>query len=148
VANAQDLAYAAGIIDGEGYIGISTTPGKRSTGFKAMVAVGMCDPEVVVWLAETFGGSVYCYAPRGTAKRGTHRWQVTGETAAVFCRLVRPYLRLKHRQAELLVRYREDQRLDHTRRGGPGGQTPADEVVVKHRYAGDIRALNQREAVV
>lgn len=147
MADAVDLAYAAGIIDGEGYIGITTqaaAPG-RSPQFQAVVNVGMADPEIPLWLAENFGGAVYSYPPRGTG-RGVHHWRLTGPATTEFCRMIRPYLRLKHRQAETVVRYREDARLSH-RRGVRGQPTPPEEIALKHEYASAIKSMNQRSAV-
>jgi hypothetical protein len=99
VTHAQhELGYAAGIIDGEGWIGSS----------------------------------------------GVHQWRLTAGQAAEFCRQVRPYLKMKHRQAQLLVEYREDPRLDHTRHGGQGVRTPEAEVAVKHEYKAAFGVLNKR----
>lgn len=139
MADPLDLAYAAGIVDGEGYIGI--TVNKRSIHCKVMV--GMTDPEVPAWLMETFGGGLSFYPPRssGGAKRGLHQWRVTGAKAEEFCRLLRPYLKVKHRQAELVLRFREDARLTF---GARRGRIPDEELALKLAYAADIRALNQR----
>ena len=143
-----DFAYAAGILDGEGWIGMSTCPPKgrkRSPVFQCQVAVRMTDRQVPDWLAETFGGRVLelgVSSPR--SKRPIFHWSLTGERAAEFCRLVRPHLRVKHRQAELVVRYREDARLNHNRRGGRGVRTPDAEVEIKKTYAAEFAALNGR----
>lgn len=149
----EDLAYAAGIIDGEGYIGITVLEKDKrraysSPSFQTVVNVGMADPEVVIWLQETFGGNVHSYGPGsyGT-KRGVHHWRLAGPAVTEFCRMIRPYLRLKHRQAELILRYREDNRLNHTRHGGRGVRVPLEETEIKRLYQEEIKSLNQRKAV-
>lgn len=116
--------------------------------FQVVVNVGMADPEVVHWLRDTFGGNVHSYEPRPGAKRGAHHWRLTAGQAIEFLRQIRPFLRLKHRQAELAIAYREDCRLNHIRHGGRGVHIPVDEIALRRQYAADIRSLNQREAPV
>ena len=51
-----DIAWAAGIVDGEGYIGIC----KRGNKLGASVAVGMTDFDIIYRLYDTFGiGTLY-----------------------------------------------------------------------------------------
>jgi hypothetical protein len=146
----HELAYAAGIIDGEGWIGMSVyvpppdSRKQKSTVFQCVVCVGMKEPEVVIWLQEKFGGNVHSYEPGRYNSSGVHQWRLTAGQAAEFCRQVRPYLKMKHRQAQLLVEYREDPRLDHTRHGGHGVRTPEAEVAVKHEYKTAFGVLNKR----
>lgn len=141
-----DLAYAAGIIDGEGWIGMSTSEPKgkaRSPVFQCCVVVRMTDAEVPVWFAEQFGGRVLAIESK-TGGRLIHHWSLTAGRAAAFCRQIRPYLRIKHRQAELVFRYREDERLEHARHGGNGVRVPPAEIAVKREYAAEFAGLNGR----
>lgn len=152
--SSTDLAYAAGIIDGEGYIGIvlreagkDKRPGRENStaSFRTVVNVGMADIQVVNWMKETFGGKVYSY---DYGKKGVHHWKLTGNEAAEFCSLIAPYLKLKRNQAELLMAFRADTRINHTRRGGHGVVVPLEEIELKRDYVSQIRSLNQREAVL
>jgi hypothetical protein len=144
------LTYAAGIVDGEGWIGMSVWEPKgrgKSPVFQAVIAVNMTDAEVPVWLAETFGGKVITIEHPGGPSRNCkpmHMWKLTADRAATVCRLLRPYLRIKHRQAELVIAYREDQRLDFTRHGGRGVRVPSDEIAVKREYAMALKTANAR----
>lgn len=111
-----DLAYAAGIMDGEGTIGVTElavkyTSGDRarrrkSSSFRDYIAVVMCDPIVPRWLSKKFGGAVYEYAGRKSGHKPTYRWHLNGKRAADFCALVLPYLRLKREQAKLVIEFR------------------------------------------
>lgn len=147
----EDLAYAAGIIDGEGYIGITVLEkdkrrSGRSPAFQLVVNVGMADPEVVFWLREQFAGNVHSYAPgKYGTKRGVHHWRLTGRRAAAFCSLIRPYLKLKFGQADLALAYYRDDRLDHNGRGGPGYRLTDAEIQVRRDYKARIQSLNRRE---
>ena len=113
---AVDLAYAAGIMDGEGTIGVTElSPGyesgnrkrrRKSPSFRDYIAVVMSDPLVPMWLSSTFGGAVYEYPPRKPNHKPTYHWRLSGQKAAEFCGLLLPYLRLKHEQAKLVIAFR------------------------------------------
>jgi hypothetical protein len=138
-----DLAYAAGIIDGEGYIGITEsrpTGRRRSPQFRCLVVVQMCGPEVPVWLAENFGGTVHAYPPRQPGHKGSHRWVLQDRRAVVFCALLEPHLRVKGDQARLLGQFYADQRFNFTTRQA----IPEDEVLGRREYVTTIQGLNAR----
>lgn len=142
-----DLAYAAGIMDGEGYIGITEYAiggGRKSPQFRCRVTVCMCDSEVPEWLAATFGGTVHVYEGRKPGQRAQSHWVLQNRRAAEFCALVAPYMRTKHRQAELLSAFYVDWRFDFTRRGGKGPQITTSEILGRRSYVVAIQRLNRR----
>lgn len=146
------LAYAAGIMDGEGYIGItvleaSKSRPSRSPTFQLVVNVGMADFGSVAFLHEQFGGNIHSYAPgKYGTKRGVHHWRLTGLRARRFCSLVAPYLRVKQAQAALAIRYYDDPQLHHGMRGPKRLST--DEVSRRREYVREVQQLNQRIARV
>jgi hypothetical protein len=98
VPDVATLAYLAGILDGEGYIGVkrSANPGRVTPGHHARVSVKMNTPApAVALLAETFGG-------RHASENGRAMmcWQVTDAAAERTLRALLPYLRVKREQAE------------------------------------------------
>ena len=97
-----DLAYTAGIIDGEGSIGIW----KLGKGYRLTVEVEMCNKSVPQWLKDTFGGRYGFYGKRGKYKCGwSSRWDITDSKASEFLQLILPYLKIKKQQAELAIHY-------------------------------------------
>ncbi len=139
-----DLAYTAGIIDGEGNIGIYpntshlTKAGK--TVHRMRVRVTNTDEWLIHWLKENYGGSI------GVVDRGTLYgrnwkpawwWTLSCNPALRFLKLILPYLRLKKPQAELAVRFQEGK---HGRGRGP---TP-EELVVSEANRILIKAMNKR----
>src|SRR5689334_11022066 len=79
----SDLAYAAGIIDGEGciYARIQMTrSGSLSTFLQLQVM--MCSESVVAWFAQMFGGDVYIDQPRSLKNRARFAWQIRGRNLA------------------------------------------------------------------
>jgi hypothetical protein len=99
-----ELAYAAGIIDGEGCIGFN----KRTDHVVLRVSVGNTDPRLMDWLKTTFGGCVWSekqsYAPNAKPRFG---WELSAKKAEEFLRLLLPYLILKRERAELALAYRQ-----------------------------------------
>ena len=144
-----DLAYAAGIIDGEGWVGMNYLPAehaslkgkRRSPMFRCCVEVIMVDPRIPMWLCERFGGSVRSYASRKPGHRGTHKWTLQHRQAEAFCRLIAPYLMLKREQAEIIVSYYSDPRFSFTRRSKG---IPAEEVEARMEYVARSKSLNRR----
>lgn len=62
--NKEIYAYMAGMLDGEGYIGLSRFGGqssgkyKKKWTFKARVIVANCNLELLEWIQEHFGGYI------------------------------------------------------------------------------------------
>lgn len=104
------LAYAAGILDGEGCIcivrkRISGGPnhGKIQNYFMTVV-ISQKDGKLMDWLVGNFGGSVYMHF-KSTKTGWTHEWSLNHNKAADFLKSLLPFLVLKKRQAEIAIRY-------------------------------------------
>lgn len=135
-------AYLAGVIDSDGYITI-----KRSTyalrvlekpwhpQYQEMVGLKQTQPEVVDILKAEFGG--YRGTERPTAKRGKllHVWQGTNVVAVSLLRLIRPYLKLKVRQADLAFLLRDSKESREARlRGSPAKLRQVQAVIAERDY--------------
>ena len=109
-----DLAYVAGIIDGEGCITI--TKDKRPTypGFQLRIQVNMANEWLPAWLRFSFGGSLREIVVKENQQR-QWAWIIQSNSAMQFLKLVLPYLKIKRSQAELCM---EMQRAKDTRRKG------------------------------
>lgn len=102
------IAYAAGLLDGEGSI-LTALRIKRWTP-QLIVAIQMCDERVLVWMAENFGGGVYVVRrkqpptlPNGAKPvvwRQQYQWKLLCGKAGEFLKLVQPYLIVKRQQCE------------------------------------------------
>lgn len=109
------LAYAAGIIDGEGCVTIYKLGGGRSYGL--MIRVSMTNLPVVQWLAKALSGLV------GTKSRWgkdyylpQYRWEAVGDHAYAVLSAIRPYVVGKQEQVDLGLKFYE--RLHAAPRGG------------------------------
>jgi hypothetical protein len=107
-----EIAYLAGLIDGEGCIYIGHTKQKKyGTGYcwHSMLKITSCDEELIIWLENTFGGSKdsrYRWTSKKAFTRPVYNWQATGPMLDYLMPLVKPYLIIKKKQCELMIRYR------------------------------------------
>lgn len=85
-----DLAWAAGVFEGEGSIRINT-PTKRNRGsLLADMVNGI--PEIVRFFNERWPG-YFRYMEAKGRKRGYWRWRIAARKAAVFLSEIAPYIR-------------------------------------------------------
>ena len=107
----SDIAYIAGLFDGEGSIHIkrgienkkkNTGKGRRiSNSMRISMEITMTDQSVLRWLHEVLGVGTLNKKPRkGRRKDGTkylmqYRWRCTFRDAYYVCRLLWPYAHTK-----------------------------------------------------
>lgn len=105
-----DLAYAAGVVDSDGYIGIHrSTYAMRVRGdakqaiYTPRVQVKQVTTEAIDLMHDLFGG--HRYRGKATAKRGRplNVWAVHSAMAGRVCDALLPYLRIKPAQAENVI---------------------------------------------
>lgn len=139
-----DLAYIAGIVDGEGHIGINSLKkaGCRTT-YYPVVAIGMTYRPVIEWLQSKLQSrSVRLTNPKQVREKP--HWKVTnvirfhGKRAQVLCKQLSPFLIVKKAQAEIVCAFPQD----HQR----GSGYPLDDAIQQHRVelSQQIRVLNRR----
>lgn len=116
--NETDKAWAAGFLDGEGFIGtVECTKshiksGKRppkNRSFSAVVHAAQTKRAVIERLHEILGGNI------GTTRCKTGivwQWRAYGDNAVIALRMVLPYLIGKSRQAELVLDFQATKRRD------------------------------------
>jgi len=105
----EKMAYMAGIIDGEGYIGIlacGPQKGENVTNFKVRLCITSTSVELMDWLTENFGGNYYTKVPKSQKHKVGYTWQLNCSQAGRVIESVRPYLIIKRKNADLLVAYR------------------------------------------
>jgi hypothetical protein len=116
------LAYLAGIVDGEGYIGVkrSSHPGRVTCGHHARISVKMNAPAPAVRLLhDTFGGRC---APEND--RAMLCWQVTDLAAERTLIELLPYLIVKRAQADNVLALRSWQASSRQHRTKVVGTRP------------------------
>jgi len=105
-----DLAYIAGIVDGEGYIGVSTDGKKFKHGrqnLRLRVTVTSTDEWLCQHLRFSIGGGLVTLKPQSENQRPCWQWQLSYRQAGEFLKLILPYLHIKKPQAELAIKFQE-----------------------------------------
>lgn len=119
----EQLAYLAGIIDGEGTV--TLVPSRGSIGSRQpTLFVTNTDWGLIEWLTENFGGRVQSSQPKNLRYKIKHRWILRGYLSVRDAILaLRPYLVIKRKRAEEVLTYCNWQVAERRRR--------ADERAVK-----------------
>ena len=110
--SSEDIAYIAGLFDGEGSIHFKRAPEKKkkhkgksgyrwSNSLRLSMEITMTDKSVLVWVHEVLGVGTLTKKPRkgkrvdGTKYLMQYRWRCTFRDAFYFCRLLWPYAHTK-----------------------------------------------------
>lgn len=169
--SATDAAYFAGFVDGEGTISLART--KRREGrvgyrFRPYFSVANCNVDVLIWLREACGNGAVV-RKFSTSRHSPMRRESFGLTLGAgqmraVLPVIRPYLRIKKRQAELLLEFLSisthgrqlsdaewkrvitiDYELKCLNRRGTGPIRPTESVVRPARWRNQWGALGLRD---
>jgi hypothetical protein len=94
-------SYLAGYIDGEGYLGI--IPNSHKPSYRAVLKVASVNEEIIDWLKESYGGNIWKRKFHDNSK-DAYTWDLSGKNLLPFLEKIKPYLKIKNKQAELLIR--------------------------------------------
>jgi hypothetical protein len=139
-------AYLAGIIDGEGCIGI----GKRGRNRKYIIAtlqVSNTDYRLLEWLQHYYGGGIYSYNHDNTILRGrkpTYIWSLAADKATNVIIDALPYLIIKREQAELVLSIPRREIYRDTVNGRIRVQMTEEDFFENERLFAEMRQLNKR----
>ena len=110
--SSEDIAYIAGLFDGEGSIHFKRAPEKKkkhkgksgyrwSNSLLLSMEITMTDKSVLIWVHEVLGVGTLTKKPRkgkrvdGTKYLMQYRWRCTFRDAFYVCRLLWPYAHTK-----------------------------------------------------
>ena len=110
--SSEDIAYIAGLFDGEGAIHFKRAPEKKkkhkgksgyrwSNSLRLSMEITMTDKSVLVWVHEVLGVGTLTKKPRkgkrvdGTKYLMQYRWRCSFRDAFYVCRLLWPYAHTK-----------------------------------------------------
>lgn len=103
-----ELAYVAGLLDGEGSVAIYTNGRPRNRSISPPwlldVSIGNTSLPLMDWLKETFGGSIQPHKA-SLGNKPMYYWVLHSRAAHAFLIEVMPYMRIKYLQAEVALRY-------------------------------------------
>lgn len=108
-----DIAYLAGIIDADGTIGIKrityamrVTKDATQPTYSERVHIRQVDREALELLAAVFGGNIGIEDPSAKRGKSLFRWGCTDLKANHCIKVLRPYLRVKRKQADNCIALR------------------------------------------
>lgn len=115
IYNPTDLAYMAGIVDGEGCFYIGLIPKKSGDGYatehyRGLLKIDNTEHILIDWLNKIFSGTNSA-ATRFTSTqkftREVFSWIATGDRLLDLCEQILPYLTIKKKQCEIMIKFRK-----------------------------------------
>lgn len=133
------LSYAAGLVDGEGCIGVYHN--SHNGNYQLRLSIDMVEPIAINLCHDLFGGVMYQKNKFGYMnRRDTNMWLVFNNEAANSIRAIEPYLRVKKTQAQSVLH------IDWL--AGSGGQKISEEDKnLRMQSCAILKKLNQRGVI-
>ncbi len=132
------IAYLAGLIDGEAYVGIKRTHRKDAVSpiFHERFQCRMVHEESLRLLRDSLGGSYYRESGREqVGRRPLYCWQASDALAAKIAATLLPYLIIKKPNALLLLKLRKSKEDPRARKRGSPAKRTMNPSVLKYREA-------------
>lgn len=139
------LAYLAGIIDGEGSIYIGNFSKNKKTGakyYQTAIEVTNTEKLLIDWLLENFGGRSYTYTKNQLPKNSNkevYRWIIAGDLLTNLCHLLLPYSIIKKKEYEIMIKMRKTYELT-----GLGKNLTQEILDERQRYLKEMQSLHCR----
>jgi hypothetical protein len=136
-----DRAYLAGLVDGEGSIYCGAFGPRRKLTCYPAFAIGMTDRAIIEWVAERLGVAVsyVCKRKKNPNWKDQYFVRLTGRRAQLLCSVLLPFLKVKRRQAELVLLFPCEARF------APGLKIEGSEInITRFGLRDQINALNHR----
>ena len=132
-----DLAYMAGLFDGEGYISIRYQMQRRKYDtYSLMVGINMVDKEAIELFMDSFGGVMKLRESKNENWRPQYRWRIESSSAYELLKTLSPFMILKKEKAELAILFQESKKTYNYR--------SREEKDSEKRLFLDMRVLNRR----
>jgi len=137
-----EKAYIAGLLDGEGCVGIDKSKSKSKKhefNFRIRAIITNSYFPTMCWLKEKTGiGYAYKYH-KGYKNNwnAIHRWQIVGDQARDFLRIIYPYAQIKKELIVLVLQ------LPKSKHKGHNGRT-LEEYNTQHNIYSEAKIKNKR----
>jgi len=140
-----DKSYIAGLIDGEGYIGICKSraykgKGRLNTGYWVHLAIINTNLKVLQWIKSTIKtGVIYTKLRTGQPDKKIYQLVWTRNGAKRILSQVLPYLKIKKKQAELCILF-QNQFISY--KGGKNTIVPKKVTQRRNKLHKKVKGLN------
>ena len=148
-----EISYLAGIIDGEGYIGIDSSYKRKNKPHNYQVRIGIANTNIKLlnWVKSIFGGWV---GKKGKPKKSNHKqsyeWRLQAKKAEEIIKMIYPYLIIKKEQATIALKFRDtfgrtDSVIYIHKKGRFINSFPNPDLIpIRENLRKELLALNQR----
>lgn len=153
MTNNTDLAYAAGLIDGEGSILIigrkrkKKDSRKRYTDYYLRVKIESTDGVMCPWMQMKFGGCLRFLPIKNVKYSDKYLWEMNSRSAANFLRQVLPYLKVKKQHAEIALEFQNtmltSEELKAVRSEKFGYTTPVDVMELRAGLRNELMSITR-----
>ena len=114
----RQLAYMAGIVDGEGYVALAGKRRDRNYYGYPLISIASTSDDLIAWITTHFPTSIKIYDRAVTAHTKASRMvRWLGKPAVALLMELQPYLIVKTKQAALVIASAEINQLGKSRRG-------------------------------
>jgi hypothetical protein len=144
----------AGFADGEGNISIvkQARINRPSPAFRAYVKIENTVRDSLLIFVRYYGGKIYLKKEKRRDANGikwadAYSWQCPVSTTRRLLSELLPYLRLKNKQAELVIEFIDNKNaFARGKRKGRGGSSPLtqEEIAFRERLRSEVRMLNRK----
>jgi hypothetical protein len=134
-----EIAYIAGLVDGEGSIGVSASS-HSLTNYRIKLDITMCDRQAIDFAASVFGGKVVQLKHKTSSGKAIYSWVLWCQKAANVLEQLIPYLLIKRDRAQKAVQLARMMKRANAAIVREGGSI--DLVSIRHAIAGEIRSAN------
>jgi len=109
-------------VDGEGTICFYHSYAGEAVTVNGLIGIEITDPHILDWVVEKWGGKIH-HRPARSSRNHKDRfiWRLTTQKAVPCVKSILPFLKIKQKQARLLLELAEIKR--HSRRNGHGEYT-------------------------
>lgn len=135
-----DIAYFAGLFDGEGCVSITPRSNTKRQTFRLQIHITSTNEWIIQQLRFAFGGSIH-FVPENSERnwKASWRWWIGDQKALKFLEIVYPYLKLKKPQVELAIQFQK-----HKYRIGGAGSHPDEYISLDAGFYRLMRKMNKR----
>ena len=146
----EDLAYIAGFIDGEGCVTLAkqvqNIRGVEYVVYYPLLNIANNYKPALDWVKETVGYGSVCKKSRDARTNRVQGWYYSAQyaKATAVLKLVRPYLKIKGKQADIAIEFQETKGIRDSKFQG---SVPVEIMAIRMGLVAQIRLLNKRGLV-
>lgn len=130
----QDLAYFAGLFDGEGYVIARVSQRQTAVG----LSVTNTNRAVLEWIKQRFGGRIYERSNKNKKHSRIWQWQLTGKKTLPLLKALEPLLKIKGNEVRVAI-----QMLEYSKPAGGNVEKPSHYFNFLENRVVEIRKLRR-----